>query len=213
MDSIAQWRNDTLGARTVEALEKNRFTAQYFAGRQDAVAHIVSLIPTGGSVGIGGSRTERTLELGEKCAELGCIVYDHGKEGLSAEERNRIRRSQLTADIFLCSANAITLKGELVNRDGVGNRVAAMIYGPKKVIVVAGMNKVVKDLDEAERRIKLVAAPMNNKRLNMPNPCVSLGECADCRNETRICNITTIISRRPSLTDFHVILVGEELGF
>ena len=104
-------------------------------------------------------------------------------------------------------------RGELVNRDAVGNRVAAMIFGLKSVFVIAGANKLVRDLEEAERRIRLVAAPLNNRRFATKNPCVQQGECVDCRSEARLCNITTVISRRPPLTDMHVLILGEALGF
>ena len=88
-----------------------------------------------------------------------------------------------------------------------------MIFGPKKVIVVAGVNKLVDNLEAAEVRIKTIAAPLNNKRLNRPNPCVKTGVCTDCSSPTRICNVTTILNKKPSLTDMTVLIVGEELGF
>ena len=143
----------------------------------------------------------------------GNIILDHGAPGLENDERVRIRRAQLTADAFLTGSNAVTMDGRLVNTDGSGNRVAAMIFGPGKVIVVAGVNKIVRDVEEAEERIRKTAAPINNRRLNLPNPCVKTGECMDCQGPTRICNVTTILHKRPKLTEMHVILVGEELGF
>jgi hypothetical protein len=213
MDPLTQWHNETLGKRAAAALEKHGFTASCFPDGASAVRHLLELVPEGASVGLGGSATSKTLELGAKLALKKCTVLDHNLPELTVEERNKIRYRQMLSDVFICSSNAVTLKGELVNVDGTGNRVAAMIFGPKKVIVVAGTNKIVRDLDEADKRIKLVAAPMNNKRLGIQNPCATLGECADCNNSSRICNITTIISRRPSLTDFHVLIVGESLGF
>ncbi|MDR2800418.1 MAG: lactate utilization protein [Desulfovibrio sp.] len=213
MNEVRQWHNDMLGRRAVDALNKNNFTAVYFPGRESAVAHILGLTPDGSAVGIGGSMTERALDLSRKLADKGCTILDHGIGGLSAEERTVIRRKQLLSDVFLCSSNAVTLEGELINCDGNGNRVAAMIFGPKRVIVVAGTNKIVRNRQEGEQRIKLVAAPMNNKRLGFDNPCVQRGECADCRRDTRICNATVILSRRLGLTDLHVVIIGEELGF
>ena len=88
-----------------------------------------------------------------------------------------------------------------------------VIFGPGKVIVVAGVNKIVRDVEEAEERIRKTAAPINNRRLNLPNPCVKTGECMDCQGPTRICNVTTILHKRPKLTEMHVIIVGEALGF
>jgi len=103
--------------------------------------------------------------------------------------------------------------GELVNIDGTGQRVSAMIFGPKKVIVVAGVNKIAGDLDEGLWRASNVASSMNAKRLSRKTPCVSTGECSDCDSPERICNITTVIHRRPRSTDLTVILVGMELGY
>ena len=210
---LIHWHNETLGKRTVEALKKNKFQAEYFSDPQGAIAYIAGLVPHGATVGIGGSRTERELGLTEHFVRKGCAILDHGVDGLAPEERNAIRYKQLTADVFVCSSNAITLTGELMNRDAFGNRVAAMMFGPKKVIIVAGTNKIVRDLEEADQRIKMYAAPMNNKRYETPNPCVQLGECVDCNNKTRICNITTIISRCPPGTETHVVLIGGVLGF
>ena len=212
-NTLIQWRDETLGKRAVEALKKNKFQAEYFSDPQGAVAYVVGLIPHGASVGIGGTRTERELGLTEHFTRKGCTILDHGIDGLAPEERNAIRYKQLGADVFISGSNAITLTGELVNRDAFGNRVAAMMFGPKKVIIVAGANKIVRNLAEAEDRIKKYAAPMNNKRYETPNPCVQLGECVDCNNPTRICKITTIISRRPPLTEMHVVIVGGTFGF
>lgn len=210
---LIQWRNETLGKRAVEALRKNKFQAEYFGDQQEAIAHIAGLIPQGASVGIGGTRTERELGLTEHFVRKGCTILDHGIDGLAPEERNAIRYKQLAADVFISGSNAVTLTGELVNRDAFGNRVAAMMFGPKKVIIIAGTNKIVQNLEDAEKRIKEYAAPMNNKRYETPNPCVQLGECVDCNNKTRICNITTVISRCPPLTEIHVILIGGTFGF
>lgn len=113
----------------------------------------------------------------------------------------------------MTSTNAIIADGRLVNTDGTGNRVAAMIFGPKKVIVIAGTNKIVENLEEAEARIRMTAAPLNNKRLNRSNPCVTTGHCMDCQGPTRLCNVTTVLYKRPPVPDIHVLVVGEELGY
>jgi L-lactate utilization protein LutB len=213
MDTLQNWHSEALGKRTVEALEKHGFTAKYLPDGESAAAYILERISKAASVGIGGSKTEKTLGLSEMLSEKGCIVHDHNIPGLSVEDRNAIRYPQLTADFFICGANAITLSGELMNRDAFGNRVAAMMFGPKTVFVIAGVNKIVRNLDEAEKRIRMYAAPMNNKRYETPNPCVQTGECVDCNSKARICNITAILNRRPPLTDIHVLIVGESLGF
>lgn len=200
-------------SKTVEALQKNRFSASYYATAQEALDELLSVIPTDATVGIGGSWTLIQLEVAEKLEARGNTVYCHHKPGLSPEEILDIRRKQLTCDVFLTSSNAITEDGRLVNTDATGNRVAAMIFGPKKVIVLAGVNKIVGTLDEAQERIRTTAAPLNNKRLNRPNPCVKTGYCVDCQGPTRLCNVTTVIHKRPPMSDIHVWMIGEEIGY
>ncbi|MDR1125435.1 MAG: lactate utilization protein [Deltaproteobacteria bacterium] len=213
MNTFSAWHRETLGKRAVDALEKNNFTAAYFPDKEAALKHALGLVPAGASVGVGGSATEKAVGFSAALAKSGHTVYDHGLPDLTPEQRAEYRHKQLGCDVFITGANAITMKGEIVNRDGLGNRVAAMIFGPKKVVIVAGVNKLVKDLEEADTRINMVAAPINNKRLNTNNPCLKIGECADCRSPSRICNITTILHRRPVATEMHVLLIGEELGF
>ncbi|MDU2064739.1 MAG: lactate utilization protein [Sporomusaceae bacterium] len=212
-DANRQWHNETIGKKTVEALRKNRFSAEYFASAEEAKQHIFTLIAPEESVGIGGSATVKEIGLLEDLAKRGNLLLDHGKAGLSPEESLEIRRKQLTSDVFLTSTNAVTLDGQLVNVDGSGNRVAAMIFGPKKVVVVVGLNKIVGDIHEGFRRIQHEAAPINNKRLNRPNPCTVGGVCMNCQGPTRICNVTTIIEKALPATPCHVIIIGETLGY
>ena len=119
----------------------------------------------------------------------------------------------MSADLFLSSANAVTLKGELVNIDGIGNRVNSINFGPGKVLLVAGYNKIVEDVQGGIERIKNVSAPLNAKRLNIDVPCAKVGKCLDCNSPNRICRAIVIHERKPSLTDIFIILVGEELGY
>lgn len=213
MSELKKWHNETIAAKTVAALVKNDFQATYCVTRQEAAEQILALIPIEETIGVGGSWTVGELGLLEKLDARGNTMFNHGLPGLTAEEKMEMRRKQLTCDVFLTGTNAVTIDGRLVNTDGVGNRAAAMIFGPKKVIIVVGINKIVKDVAEAEKRIKLYAAPINNKRLNTANPCVRTGECMDCQGPTRICNVTTILNKRPILTDIHIFVVGEDLGF
>ena len=213
MSDFKVWHNETIGNKVVGALMKNNFQATYCQTKQESVEQILALIPADGTVGIGGSWTVGELGLLDKLADRGNIMLNHGLPDLSAETKLELRRKQLTCDVFLTGTNAVTMDGRLVNTDGIGNRVAAMMFGPKKVVIVVGINKIVKDIDEAEKRIQLYAAPINNKRLNTINPCVRTGECMDCQGPTRICNVTTIMNKRPMLTDIHVVVVGEDLGF
>ncbi|MBP2626194.1 MAG: hypothetical protein H6Q68_905 [Firmicutes bacterium] len=213
MSELKAWHNEIIGTKTVAALVKNNFQATYCQTKQEAVEQVLALIPAEGTVGVGGSWTVGELGVLDKLAARGNTMYNHNLPNLSAETKIELRRKQLTCDVFLTGTNAVTMDGRLVNTDGVGNRVASMIFGPKKVVIVVGVNKIVKDIAEAERRIQLYASPINNKRLNTPNPCVRTGECMDCQGPTRICNVTTIMNKRPVLTEMHVIVVGEDLGF
>jgi L-lactate utilization protein LutB len=213
MSYIRQWHMMTAVQRSLEALEKNGFTTLYASTKEQASREILRLIPADAVVGVGGSVTVRELGLVDALIARGNTVAQHWGTDLTPEERMDARRRQLTSDVFLTSSNAITEGGQLVNVDGGGQRVAAMIFGPKRVIVVAGVNKIVKDVDAAVRRIKEVAAPMNAKRLNRKTPCAETGVCSDCESPERICSVTTIFDRRPSLTDVTVVIVGEELGY
>ena len=123
------------------------------------------------------------------------------------------RREGMTADFMIASTNAITLDGKLVNLDGMGNRVAAMTFGPRKVILMVGMNKVSPDLESAMARVKHYASPVNNIRLGLKNPCVETGLCSDCKSPTRICNMWSIIEGHMIEKRIHVKLIGEYMGY
>ena len=211
-----KWYEDLRVENTLTSLRRNGFEALYLPTVEEAVSKVVGMVPEGSIVGIGGSVTLREMGLLKALEERGVELADHWearKRGASGEEVMRIRRLHLNSDVFITSTNAVTETGELVNIDGTGQRVAAMIFGPKKVIVVAGVNKIVGDLDEGLWRASNVASSMNAKRLSRKTPCAKTGECSDCDSPERICNITTVIHRRPRSTDLTVILVGEELGY
>jgi len=213
MDDATNWHYELLGLKVVEELQKNLFNAAFYKTTQAVVEELLSTIPQNATIGVAGSWTIQTLGLVELFEARGNTVFYHHKPGLSPEEVLEVRRKQLTCDVFLTSTNAITVDGRLVNTDGIGNRVAAMIFGPRKVIVLVGRNKIVKGIEEAQERIRTIAAPLNSKRLNRPNPCVQEGLCMDCQGPTRICNVTTVLHKRPPQTDLHVWLIGEDLGF
>lgn len=213
MHEFKPWHNSVIGEKTVAALLKNNFKATYVPTKEEAIEQILALIPTDASVGIGGSWTINQLGLDTLVETRGNTVYNHNKPGLSPETVLDFRHKQLSCDVFLTSTNALTASGKLVNTDGVGNRVASMMFGPKKVIIIAGVNKITTDVADAEKRIQLHAAPINNKRLSRTNPCVQTGQCMDCSSPQRICNITTVIHKKPPLTDIHVFVIGEDLGF
>jgi len=213
MDPIKKWWAEERTRRTIEKLEAHEFKAVYVESKEKAVEEIWKHVTPKQKVGVGGSLTIRELGILGQLETKGNTLYDHWKPGLSKEDSLAIRKSQMTSDLFLSSVNAITMNGELVNIDFAGNRVNAMSYGPGKVILVAGYNKIVEDVQEAIKRIKNVAAPLNARRLNIDVPCAKLGRCVDCNSPNRICRVVVILERKPALTDILIILVGEELGY
>ena len=154
------------------------------------------------------------LKIKERLSEMGKEILISKKPGISPEEAMAVRRRQLSSDLFLSGTNALTLSGCLVNIDNTGNRVGAMVFGPKKAIVVAGRNKIVDgSIEDAIRRVKEWAAPPNAKRLQYQTPCATTGFCSDCSSPERICRIVTIIEKRPKRSDLRVLVVNEDLGF
>jgi L-lactate utilization protein LutB len=213
MDAVKSLHDEMLGKSVCEALKKNSFDARYAATSAEALEIVASFMKPGMKVGFGGSTTIQALGARKRAADLGAVLLDHNAAGLNEEQKNELRREQLTCDLFLSSSNAVTLKGELVNVDGTGNRIAALTFGPRKTVVVVGVNKIVRDLDEAWARLETAAAPMNNLRMKRPNPCAKSGICSDCGGDTRICRVYQILKRRPTQSDFTVVVVGEQLGF
>jgi len=196
----------------VKALNKRWFDARWFSTIDRAVEAVLELIPVGSKVGAGGSVTIWESGLLDMLAERGDSLFYH-RPDMEFEESMAVRKEAITCPYFLSSSNAITMEGELLNTDGMGNRVAGMIFGPSTVIVIAGANKLVANRDEAIARIRDVAAPANAIRYGLDLPCVKQGRCVDCREPANICRVTTIISREPILTDLKVFLVAEPLGF
>jgi len=204
-------------SRTKEALEKNQFKVLIASSKRDAVDKVLGLIPLDAKVGVGGSMTIRELDLIEALTRRGNSVVHHWQSGLPVSDWLPLMTEAHNSDVFLCSSNAVTEDGKLVNVDSTGNRVASMIFGPRKVIVIAGKNKIVKDVNAGLKRLKGVAGPLNAKRHNLVElPCVKTGLCIDCDSPKRICRVITILERAPNRVrgpNITVILVDEELGF
>ena len=207
------WSSEKKCQAVVAALIKKHFTAVYCATAQEAADYILKQAEGAQSVGFGGSLSVADLKLTSILSGQGKEILNHGFPDLTPEQKKAIMKRQQTCDLFLTGTNAVTLDGCLVNIDGNGNRVSAMIYGPSKVIVVAGRNKIVEgDVADAIRRIKDKSAPPNALRLGKQTPCAVTGFCADCDSPQRICHITTIIDSKPSLTDLQVLVVNEDMG-
>ncbi len=215
MDPIRDWFVEDRGRRAAEALKRRDFNAHYVETQDKAREMILKEVAPGATVGVGGSVTIRGLKVLEALKARGHKIFDHWEVPRDPRDESFIvRRAQQTSDVFLASTNAITLEGQLVNIDGAGNRVNALAFGPKKAIVVAGINKIAANLDSALRRIKEVAVPLNCRRLNISPPCIQAGKCVDCRVPQRTCRITTIIEWKPPFfSDYLVIIVGENLGY
>ena len=210
---LVDWAFQQKCEKAVESLGRNGFTAIYCATSQQASDYIIQEAADAQSVGFGGSLSVADLQVADTLGGMGKELLIHNRPGLSAEEKLAIIRRHLTCDLFLTGTNALTLSGALVNIDGNGNRCAAMFFGPKKVIIVAGRNKLVDGgIDEAIRRVKGEASPPNAKRLNFNTPCARTGFCSNCDSPERICRVTTVIERKPRLTDIRVLVVNEDMG-
>ena len=208
-----EW-NEKVAHKIIKNLEKRRMAGSYAENAAVARDQIIEMIPRGATVFRCGSMTAVGIGLWEAIAALPEVrLIDPYRPELPREEGLELRRQGLTADLMIASTNAITLDGRLVNLDGMGNRVAAMAFGPKKVILVVGMNKVCPDLESAVARVKHYAAPVNNIRYGLKNPCVETGLCSDCRTPQRICNIWSTIEGHMIEGRIHVKLVGEFLGY
>jgi hypothetical protein len=213
-EDLNNWTQEQKCRKAVASLARNGFTALYCATPQDAAEYIIAGAADAVTVGLGGSMSIVSLGVEQELRERGKEILNHSTPGLSPAEKLVILRRQLTCDLFLSGCNALTLNGELVNIDATGNRVGAMLFGPHKVIVVAGRNKLVDGPpQDAIARVKAWATPPNAKRLNFKTPCSSTGFCSDCNSPDRLCRVTSIIDRKPRLTDLHVLVVDTDLGF
>lgn len=202
-------RNEKLCQNVVKALKSRHFDAYYAENAKGAVNIALSLIPKEHSVSWGGSMTIRDMGLTDAVKSAGYKVLDRD----NAAPGEDIARQALTCGTFLLSANAVTQDGELVNIDGNGNRCAALIFGPQSVIVVVGVNKIVKSLPDAYSRARNTAAPINAQRFDISTPCKATGECADCKSPDCICANIVITRISKPAGKIKVIVVNENLGY
>jgi hypothetical protein len=211
--NLVNWTHERKCRTAVASLEKNGFSAFFCQSAAEAADYILSEAKGAENVGFGGSMTLADLQVGPRLLEQGKELLNHGAPGLTFEERVDIMRRQQSCDLFLSGSNALTLAGCLVNIDAIGNRVGAMFFGPKKVIVVVGRNKLVDGtIDDAIRRVKNWASPPNARRLNYKTPCAETGFCSDCDSPERICRITVVLERKPKYSDIRVLVVNEDMG-
>jgi L-lactate utilization protein LutB len=201
-----------LASTVLKNIKKRNFTGSYAPTAEEAREQICALLKPGMTVAQGGSETLAALGFRELTEKAGCTYLDRGAAQTPQERREYYAKSTL-ADVYFMSSNAVTVDGELVNIDGSGNRVACLIHGPEKVVLVIGMNKVARDLDTALARVKMEAAPPNCVRLKLNTPCSVTGVCADCHSEGCICCNTVITRHNRVPGRIHLILVGEDLGY
>lgn len=196
----------------VKNLQSRHFEAYYCANKGEALKKALELIPEGSSVGWGGAMSAEQIGLMQALHAGNYAPIDRSL-AKNQEEREQMMRESMFCDVYLTGANGLSLDGQMVNIDGNGNRVAAIIYGPGSVVVIAGMNKVTDTLESAIARARTIAAPMNQQRFCLENPCTVTGTCADCKSESCICNHIVITRHCRPAGRIKFILVGEELGF
>ena len=209
MDPNVVKRNDLLAQKVIKGLKSRNMTGYYVQTQEEALKLALSLIPEGSTVTMGGGMSVIEIGLVDALKNGNYNYIDRE----AAEDRRAAMLQAYDADFFLASSNAITDDGVLVNIDGNANRVSAIAYGPKKVLMIVGMNKVCSDVDSAMKRARNVAAPINNQRFNGNNPCTKTGACANCKSPDTIC-CQFLVTRYSRHQDrIHVILVNEPLGF
>ncbi|WP_101696403.1 lactate utilization protein [Clostridium minihomine] len=199
--------------KTIEELQRNHMAGYCVADKQELLLLLSDLIPKGQTVGCGDSVTLEEMGVYDFLRSKNYVFHDKYLPGLTSKEKRRLYIQNFDADTFVTGTNAITTDGKLFNIDGNGSRVAPMIYGPRQVIVVAGVNKITEDVDSAIRRARQIAAPQDAVRLQKDTPCTRLNRCVDCRHPQRICNDFVLIAGQFIKDRIKVILVEKELGY
>ena len=211
LNEARHWHSGKKIEETLNSLRRNNMEGLYVENREAALGEILKRIPPNATVSHGGSHTLQELGINEI---LGKGEYRYLRRETPPNERedHDVQIKSLSSDIYLTSVNAVTTAGELMALDGIGNRVACLLFGPRKVLVVAGKNKIVNSLDDGIRRIKEYVAPIHAKRRGWDLPCTKTGVCVDCRDPRRICNKLAILQYERNRERITVILVGEDLG-
>lgn len=212
MDSAIVMRNEIVSQRVIKKLQARHHEAYYAPNKESALQIALSLIAEGSTISWGGGRSLQEIGLTDAVRDGNYQVIDRDRAA-TAEERRIAEHQALSADVFLMGTNAVTEDGQLVNLDGIGNRVAALCYGPESVIVIAGMNKLAPDLETAVSRVRHTAAPINAQRFPGNTPCRQQGVCGDCHNDDCICSQLVVTRNSMVPGRIKVILVGESLGF
>ncbi len=199
--------------KTIDALSRKGFRAAYARNAEEAVSYVLSVISGKDTVGMGGSMTLFETGIVDALISRGNTVYSSDLAARNGGDKAAAKRLGMTADVYLTSTNALTLDGDLINIDGIGNRVAAMFYGPERVIFVAGRNKLTANPHTAIARIKKVACPQNARRLGISTPCATEDRCTDCDHERRMCNVTVRLQRPTRGKEMHVVIIDGDFGY
>lgn len=197
----------------IKSLKKNRIEGIYFSSETDLTNFFIDNLKPGTTVGTGDSLTIEQLGLFDYLRQSNIRFLDKYQPDITKEEKAQLYRDNFSADIFLSGINAITLEGKIFNLDGNGSRIAPIIYGPKRVLLVCGTNKIVQNDEEAISRIKNIAAPIDAKRLNKKTPCTKTGICMNCKSVDKICNYYTIIQGQFDKERIKVLLINGKYGF
>lgn len=213
MDNSTLWYMEKQIDRTIKNLRKRNMEGFFVKDKSELMMILKGLIDEKSTVGVGDSMTLFETGVIDFLRKGDYVFLDKYRDGITSEDKKEIYLQNFSTNTFMCSTNALTEEGELYNIDGNGSRVAPMLYGPKQVILVTGINKIVKDIEEAEKRVRNYAAPIDAKRLNKDTPCTTLGYCVDCKSPNRICNDFTIIRGQFIKNRIKVIIVGEQLGY
>ncbi|GAA0086815.1 lactate utilization protein [Clostridium sp. CTA-7] len=213
MDKNVEWYIEKQVERTIKNLNSHNMEGYYVKSREELIKKLEELIEEGSIIGVGDSMTLFETGVIDFIRSGKFNFLDKYEENINRVEKREIYIKNFSADTFLCSTNALTESGELYNIDGNGSRVAPMIYGPEQVIIIAGTNKIVKDIEEAERRVRNYAAPIDAKRLNKDTPCTKLGSCVDCKSPNRICNDFVVIRGQFIKGRIKVLILNENLGY
>lgn len=205
--------NKKLLEKVQKELIRNGFQeVKLFDNVEDAKKEILYEVGNNKIIGVGGSQTVRTIGLLDELKSSGNKIITHSSD-MDKETRIKTWLQAQQADFYFASPQAITLNGEIVLLDAYGNRVASCIYGPKKIVLICGVNKIVNNLEQAIWRARNIAAVTNNIRLQRKNPCVATGKCEDCDSKTRICNVLVIFYKKPDYSEYEIILINEDLGY
>ena len=213
MNENIKWVNEKKIEKTINNLKKNNINGYYVKDNDELINLIKDIAKEGEVVSVGGSMSLFESKVIELLRSGRYEFLDRYKKDLTQEDIKEIYRKSFFADTYFASANAITEDGKIFNVDGNGNRVAAILYGPDKVVLIVGVNKIVKNIEQAVARNRAISGPANANRLNLSTPCVKTGQCMECKSEERICCEYTVIKRQRNPKRMHVIFINDTLGF